>query len=277
MDATPRRTEPGAPDAADASVSPSELLVEQLGLLDRITAHVCRRRRLTADEAEEFAGHVRLRFVEDDYAILRSFRHRCSLGTYLHIVIERLLLDYRTAQWGRWRPSVRAAEMGDVGVLLERLMTRDGLSFDDACSVMQTNHKVDVSPSDLYAMSVKLPVRRRRRFVSETFETSLATDGRPDDNLTREDAGRVAAQLKTALRASITELTPADRALLDMRYRQGRPVADIARALNAPAKPLYRRLEQIVRRLRRPVQAVAARLAGANADVFRVGDVTISW
>ena len=47
-----------------------ELLESNLALIERITAFVCRRQRLSPDDAEEFAGVVRLRLVENDYAIL---------------------------------------------------------------------------------------------------------------------------------------------------------------------------------------------------------------
>ena len=44
-------------------------------------------------------------------------------------VIQRLFLDARIAKWGKWRPSVSARRLGGVAVLLERLLTRDGLSL----------------------------------------------------------------------------------------------------------------------------------------------------
>lgn len=276
------RVPPGEPAFHDAprtpAVAPRELLTRELAMVDQLTARVCRRHRLTADERDEFAGHVRLKLVEDDYAILRSFRHRSSLRTYLHVVIERLFLDYRTARWGRWRPSAKATANGAVAVLLDRLMTRDGLSFDEACAVVQTNHRIDVSRQALYAISVQLPARANRRLVPcDGWEHSLAADGSPEDDLAREEAGRVAARVKRALQESVSRLTPADRRLFDMRFREGRAVVDIARALGQPPEPLYRRLEHIVQKIRRPVRAAAVGLAGSARDAFRAGDVNISW
>jgi RNA polymerase sigma factor (sigma-70 family) len=259
-----------------ASTEPQALLIECLAVVDDVTAHVCRRRRLTADDSEEFAGHVRLKLFEDHCSILRKFRQDCSLRTYLQIVIERLLLDFRIAQWGRWRPSVPAKRNGSVGILLDRLMTRDGLTFDEAFTLLKTNYKVEANRDELYAISVQLPVRSMRRIVSERPE-SPASYGDADGDLMRGEASRLAKQIKAALKTAVARLTPEERQLLDMRYREGRPVIDIARTLGEPPKPLYRRLEQIVQKLRRPVCAVASRLADADDSAFRLGDVSISW
>ena len=254
-----------------------ELLVSALPLVDQVIAQACRRYRLNADEREEFASHVRLKLVDQDYLILRTFRQGCSLRTYLRIVIERLLLDFRNAQWGRWRPSAPARRIGSLGVLLDRLMTRDGLTFDEACNLAQTNYGVAASRDELYAISVQLPHRPKRRMETTIPESVAATYGDADGDLKREEAGRLATRVKAALKAAVARLTPAERQLLDMRYREGRSVSSIARALGEPQKPLYRRMERIVRKVGIPVRTATAEAPGAQADAFRLGDVSISW
>jgi RNA polymerase sigma factor (sigma-70 family) len=273
----PNRTDVAESPVPTASTEPQALLIECLAVVDDVTDYVCRRRRLNADESEEFAGHVRLKLFEDHCSILRKFRKDCSLRTYLQIVIERLLLDFRIAQWGRWRPSVPAKRHGSVGVLLDRLMTRDGLTFDEAFTLLQTNYQVETNRDELYAISVQLPVRPLRRRVSENPESSAASYGDADGDLARREASRLAKQIKAALKTAVGRLTTAERQLLDMRYREGRQVVEIARALGESPKPLYRRLEHIVQKLRRPVCAVAAALGDADDSAFQLGDVSISW
>lgn len=275
MDATTRTTDMAA-NPATTTTSPREALVACLALVDETIAHVCRRYRLAAEDKDDFAGHVRLKLVDDDYAILRKFRHGCSLQGYLRVVIERLLLDFRDAQWGRWRPSAQAKRHGALAMLLDRLMTRDGLTFDEACTVLRTNHQVPASREELYDISLQLPHRPKRRLVQETPESVPATYGHPGCDLAREEASRDATRMKAALKNAVARLTAGERQLLEMRYREGRPVAHIARTLGQEPKPLYRRLERIVRKLGRPVLA-AARVAQADAGAFRAGDVSISW
>jgi RNA polymerase sigma factor (sigma-70 family) len=271
----PNQTEtPGhAPDTTDLR----EALVAQLSVVESVTAYICHRRRLSADEADEFAAHVRLKLVENDYGILRQFQGRSSLRTYLTTVIERVFLDYRTAQWGRWRPSVEAKRGGSVGVLLDRLLNRDGMTFDEAYQAMQTNYSVTMSRDELYALSVRLPARVQRRAVADTFSTIPAADGSPERALEREEAARLAGAVKAALKQAFSELPADDRRLLEMRFREGRQVVDIAQTLGTPSKPLYRRLEQIVRTLRRPLAVIDAGQPGLGSHLFRLSDVSISW
>ena len=69
---------------------------------------VSRRNLLLPDEADDFRGEVMLKLVEDDYKLLRRYSGKGTLKAYLAVVINRLLLDYRRKQWGRWRPSAAA-------------------------------------------------------------------------------------------------------------------------------------------------------------------------
>ncbi|MSO61184.1 MAG: hypothetical protein EXQ50_03690 [Acidobacteria bacterium] len=57
------------------------LLLEHLPLIDHIVRTTGRRSHLSAGEQEDFAGFVRLRLIEDDYAILRKFQNRSALQT----------------------------------------------------------------------------------------------------------------------------------------------------------------------------------------------------
>src|ERR1700730_10697811 len=103
-----------------------------LGTVDSIVLALARRRGLSADDAADLASMVRLRMMVDDYAILRKFQGRSGLRTYLTVVIDRLFLDERVARWGKWRPSRQARREGPPAVLFERLVMRDGFTFEEA-------------------------------------------------------------------------------------------------------------------------------------------------
>src|SRR5437870_13909457 len=72
--------------------APETVLVSEIATIERIINFVAARRRLRASDADEFASNVKLKLVENDYAILRKFQGRSSLRTYLTIVIQRLFL-----------------------------------------------------------------------------------------------------------------------------------------------------------------------------------------
>jgi hypothetical protein len=71
-----------------------ELFLHNEGAIDRIIAFVAGR-YLDPAETEKFASYVKSRLTERNYAILRKFEGRCSLTTYVMVVVRRLLHDYR--------------------------------------------------------------------------------------------------------------------------------------------------------------------------------------
>ena len=164
---------PDGPGAIDSATPPAareaaeRLFVEHLSCVRRLAAKVARTHQLSADEADEFEGIVCLRLIADDYAVLRRFRWQCTLQTFLTVVIRRLCLDFRVAQWGKWRPSAASREGGAAAVLLERLTMRDGLTFEQACTVLETKHTLDVQRNSLAALHARFRARRRPRFVSD--------------------------------------------------------------------------------------------------------------
>ena len=90
-----------------------------LALIERLIEYTCRRAHCPAQEAEEFAGWAKLRFVSGDYGILRKFEGKSALSTYLSVVLQRLFLDFRVERWGKWRPSAEAKRMGPLAVRVE--------------------------------------------------------------------------------------------------------------------------------------------------------------
>src|SRR4030095_15510318 len=110
-----------------AQPTPQHLFLTHLPAIDGIARAAARRRRLTPDEADEFRSTVRLRLLEEDYAVIREFRGSSSFKTFLTVVIARQCLDFRASAWGRWRASSRARRLGDTAVALQHLMIRERL------------------------------------------------------------------------------------------------------------------------------------------------------
>jgi RNA polymerase sigma factor (sigma-70 family) len=230
----------------------STLLVDSLPLVDQIVRFVCRRGRCRPEETEEFAAHVRLRLLENDYAILRQYAGRSSLRSYLSVVIQRLFIDARRERLGVWRPSAEARRMGPIGIRLDTLMYRDRLSVDQAITVLRTNERVAESESELHALAARLPLRERRQIQGEAELARLAISSeaaveQPALASLREERARA---VRACLREARAELPHSDALLLRLRYEDGLPVARVAELLDVPAKPLYRRIEQVLSSLR---------------------------
>ena len=261
-------------DSADAG---EPLFLAQLALIERVIAFVCSRHHLSAADADDFASHVKLKFVENQYDILKKFEGRSSLRTYLTVVIQRLFLDYRTSAWGKWRPSAEARRAGPVAILLERLIGRDGLEFDHACETLATNHRVTMDRGDLERLAARLPVRMRRRFESDDALADRAVDDRAADDLAADgERQQLADRLSASLRKVIAGFAVQDRLILTMRFEDARTVAEIASTLRLDQKALYRRVERLLKDLREGLEAAGIERAQV-LEILESPAVSIEW
>ena len=246
------------------------LLTDNLGWVDRVAASVCRRHGLDPDESDEFAGWVRMRLVEDDYAVLRKFRGESAVTTYLTVVVTMLFRDYRVSRWGRWRPSAAAKRMGEVAVRLETLVYRDGYRVDQAGEMLRAAGHTDLPDRELVRMLSGLPHRTGTRPVQVGDEPLEVQPARStaDEGILASEAHDERSVAEDALRRALESLPQDDRVIVRLRVWEGMSVADISRALNVPQKPLYRRLERIFGRLRQQMEGAGI----TREDVRRMLD-----
>lgn len=236
-------------------MSSEHLYLAHRASIEQTISSVCRRQRLSAVDAEDFAGAVRLHVIQNDYAVLRKFEHRSSLKTYLITVVSHFYRDWRNARWGKWRPSAEARRQGVLGVHLERLIARDGLTFDEAYETLRTNFQVEESKATLAQMADRFPARQARQFVSEETLEEYPAAARTDELVREREARDAAAAAVGALDAAVARLAAQDRLILRLRFDDGLPVVAIARALKLDQKPLYRRIERLLGQLRRALLA----------------------
>src|SRR5262245_8326135 len=257
----PRRTQ----------VKDEALFLANLPVIDAAVRQVCRRHHLTAVEADDFASEVRLHFIERNYEPLRKFRGDCTLRTFLIVVVQHLFLDYRNRLWGKWRPSAEAKRQGKVAILVERLVTRDGWTFDQAIEIVRTNHGVEVSDELLARLGKLMQRAPARQPVAEVEAYGVESPApAPDNNVLRAEQEFRIKRVQAALDRVLQTLSPDERLILKMRYDDGVSVADIARALRLNQKRLYRTIDDLRTRLRVGLEAegidrkeVAALLADA--------------
>lgn len=217
---------------------------------------ICRRFRLAPADAEDFAGEFRLRLMKEDYATLRQFEGRSSIGTFLRVVVTRAFQDWRNARWGKWRTSAEAKRLGPLAERLEILIVRDRYTLDEAEGILRTNLGVAESRATLEAIAARFPPRQSRTFVTDdALEGRAGPDAPPDRLLEQGRAGVLAASAEQVLRRAASTLPPEEQIILRMRFQDCMSVADIARALHLEQKPLYRRIERILLDLRRSLEA----------------------
>ncbi|MCP3960411.1 MAG: sigma-70 family RNA polymerase sigma factor [bacterium] len=227
-----------------------ELFAQHLRQIETIVRKLAAHHGLNADDSQELYSLVMLKMIRDDYAVLRGFRGESRWGTYLTVIVQRVLLDDRQKKWGRWRPCARSRRLGPTAVQLDQRINRDGL--DRATAVRELAAcGVGESVGELERLAAQIPQRPRRRFLSgDAFLQPLASSERADSRIQTGERRRTATVLRRVLALAVNDLPGTERELLGLRFGRGWTVRRIAKRLNLKERPLYRRFERILGRLR---------------------------
>jgi RNA polymerase sigma factor (sigma-70 family) len=230
---------------AEPTFSPS---AHDLVMLDQVIRAVTRTRRMVREDAEDFAQSVHVRLVERDYHVFTLFAGRSSLRTYLTIVVQRMLIDWRNHIYGKWQPSVLAVRLGPFAIDLERMICRDHFMIDEAVECLRL---VAGAPPDdeLRRLAASVAHRLRRRQVSDEVLVQEQAVDFEDPLLAREAVAR-AIRARRVLAGALRQLPADDRELIVQRFRNRRTVQSIARTLQADPKALYRRFNRVLTTLR---------------------------
>lgn len=237
-------------------MNPEKTYTENLRTIERIATFVAHRNHLGPDDAAEFTQEVRVRLLEDDYAVIRKFEGRSSISTYLTTVITRLFHQWRIEQWGKWRPSAEAKRLGDRAITLERLLTRDGFTFAEAVEILTTPAGSEYTIGELESIYARLPLRVPRPVVvsDEVCAESVAVDADAHDRVERRDRERAATMMTRTMDAILESMDAEDRLILQLRFWHARKVPEIARSLHLDQKKLYKRLDRLFGVLRRGLE-----------------------
>ena len=222
-----------------------------LPFIERATSYVARSNHLSSQDGDDFASCVKLKLIENDYGVLRQFQGRSSLRTFLGVVIQREFIEFQRRRWGKWHPSAEAKRGGPVLVLLERLLVRDGHTFEEACQLLASQHDVTLSRADLESLAARLPPRYSRTFESDDVLPLIpSAEPAPDAALEHKERQRTHEHVRRVLSGLKARLPETDRLILAYRFEDGRKVVEIANTLGLDQKALYRRVESLLKQLR---------------------------
>ena len=245
------------PDPDASCVEYERFLLAQLTTIKGLATKAARRQHFTPAQVQDFVADVLVHLIEDNYAVLRKFRRQSSLRTFLSIVIKRLCLDARISEWGKWRPSARSRRAGELVVMMERLTMRDGLTFDEACTTLRTNHQLVLDDRVMEKHVAGFNHRSRPHFVSqECILDEPVSDSVADESVIDQDADRALSRAAAAMTATLHSLPAEDRDVLMLHFRDGLTVSSIARSMGVDQKLLHRRFASTLKRLRDSLEAV---------------------
>ena len=244
-------------------MAPEELFLSNLESIERAARFAARRGGLSPEDADDLASAVKLVLIENDYAVLRGFEGRCSLATFVASIAHRLIVDERIHAGGRWRPSAESRRAGEGAVLLETLVVRDHKPLDEALPLVQ---KIDAAMTReaASALLARLPAREQRaRLVAlDDRVPEPEVDSRSvEARVIAHDDAAASARTNAVLRDALAALAADDRVLLLLRFAGGLRVSAIARAWQCDQQLLYRRIDALVRQMRR-------QLNGAGIDAI---------
>ncbi|HXA18339.1 MAG TPA: sigma-70 family RNA polymerase sigma factor [Thermoanaerobaculia bacterium] len=240
------------------------LLVANVPLIERLGRAACRGSNMNPADVDDFLSEVKLKLVENDYAALRGFQGRCSIATWLALVVQRQLLDFRAHIWGRFRASAEARRIGETAVRLESLIVRDGMRIEEAVETLRRSGS-DITTGDAERIAAKLP-RRRPQPVRVPLDDVDADRSLPRVEMAAPDQTSASRTVSAEIRAAVAGLSPNDQVLLQLHFAAGIPVSEISRSLGVPQQPLYRRLRSLCAQFRE-------RLLAAGIDAARVFDL----
>lgn len=226
------------------------LFLDNLSLIHRIVASICRRNRLTKEESEDFKSVVELKLIDHDYAVLRAHCGKSSLAGYLLTVIQHAYRDHRNHLWGKWRPSAEARRLGPLAMRLDMMLHRDLMTLDEACAASAPEDR-----DEMRRLAPKLPPRTKRRWEDiEQLEQLPTGEVSPEAVLLDRERDEAFAGMGRVLAEAIGTLSAEDRLLVEMRFERGVKLASMARAYGIDDRQLYRRWELLAKRLRKELE-----------------------
>jgi RNA polymerase sigma factor (sigma-70 family) len=250
------RAIPQAPGMAEA------IFLENLPFIDKGASIVSRKYGLWGSDAEDFAAWVKIRMMEDDFSVLRSYRGESDIRTFITTVIVRLAITFSRERRGMWRPSAAAERLGPPAPELEKLVRVDGYTVSEAGEKLRTAGRTTWTDAELARLLAHLPERLPLR-PAEVAAEPVPEELRSADRIPAVEETVQRQRVTEALKHAMDRLSVEDRAIALMYFVDGYTTANVARALQLEQKPLYRRIPKLRDRIRAYLEAegVSAREA----------------
>jgi hypothetical protein len=209
----------------------ADFLVRHRGHVAQVVHGLGRHHHLSSDELRQFALDVDRELERNDYERLRHFDGRSRWETYLSTVVHDAFFRFQSQLWGNWRPTFDAHLLGPTAILMEELVERDGLPLDEAIRVMRRTHRVD------------MPVHRLQelhRRLQKARAAAAAAAASAHDRAREERRRFIDVSLDEALKL----LSPDDRLMMTLHYRDRVPLTRIALMMKDAPRPTQRRIER---------------------------------
>jgi hypothetical protein len=198
----------------------------------------------------------------EQVAAVAVLETECEHGEFQHGHLFPFLVPHEQP----YRHPPGAARLGPVAMRMERLLVRDGFSFDEVRKILR-GEGVKMTVLELADLRAKLPPRSLRRFVGEErLEAEVSRELRSDEQLEGKEHAQTKQRAFAILRQVFNTLTAEEQVLVRMRTEF--KISEIARLRGMEQKPLYKQLEKIYEKLRKGLERHGIRRADIQ-DLLR--------
>ncbi|MCL2457858.1 MAG: hypothetical protein FWF31_03245 [Desulfobulbus sp.] len=225
--------------------------------------------------AEEAALFVMDGLARDDWRRLRAFAGRSTVTTYIVALTLRLLEDFARKRFGRSKPPAWIRRLGGIWLTLFRLLCLERLTPGEAAAVAGNGlpYPIRAAEQAAYRILGEMPDCGARTGESVALdETTVLPEAEGDcslqeERLAEDERSRLFAVLGRLLfdgdvtceidplllermAALSLHLSPEERLLLKLCYRDGVAVAEAGRLLDWNRHQTHGRLRRLLARLR---------------------------
>ncbi len=186
------------------------------------------------------------RLKEDNFRVLKDFKNRSKLTTYITTIIAHLIIDIKRKIEGRNRATERARAMGPLGEKLYDLVLIKGYPLQEAFSFLKKTDGITETLEEIEIMVEKIkgrtPVHIHPGTSIEKDTPETALDEKQRETLT-----------KNVLNDVLAELSNEEKLIMRMRFplsedEEPKSLSEIARMLSISEKAVDSRIRRALSR-----------------------------
>lgn len=194
-------------------------------------------------DPEIFFNEALAHLTADDYKVLRKFKNRCKITTYITTIISRLLIDIKRKHEGRNRAKERAREIGPLREKVHELVFEKGYSVDEAYEYLRAAENITESFEDIQMMVEKMRGRQR-----SGFPQMPVTGNNPERELMIKQKEELT---KKVLDEVLSDLGNEEKLVIRMRFplsedEEPKDLSEIAQILGITTKAVDSRIRRIL-------------------------------
>ena len=244
-----------------------EKILSSSDILEKIEA-VCKRNFSAENDQNEAYIFVLDCLKDNNFKRLRAYKGKSKLSTYLHTLINSLVIDFRRKRYGRRRIPTAVVKLGQWAETVYRLVCWQKFSFDDAYDFLQIDAQFEGS-YDQFLQAIEpirnAPCRENPSFKSIDEQTQDLKPNLPDTGVNplellvqKLDRERRIIALRV-IRETTRKLPEKDQLLVRLVFGSEHSLQAAAKVLQVSTSAARRRLKGLLIEYRERLLAVGIR------------------